>query len=84
VFVRKCQDTGIHFSRGRDTVFGPDIEGVADTTARSPGILNQSLYTTAGIKETPRLYPPVGSIRKAPRHFFLLHPETGTKLLMEG
>ncbi|KPI37536.1 monooxygenase AflN [Cyphellophora attinorum] len=61
--------------------------GLQDSIAiisRSPEILSQLTYTTAAIKETLRLQPTVGSVRQAPEDFFLIHPETGTRLPVHG
>lgn len=67
-----------------DSVFGADIEGVADQIESAPETLNRLPYTTACIKETLRMFPPVGSIRKSPKDFYLVHPETGTRLPTYG
>lgn len=67
-----------------ELVFGPDIDGVVDQIARAPEILNRLTYTTAVIKETLRLFPPVGSVRQSPKDFYLVHPETGTRLPTYG
>ncbi|KAF4500476.1 sterigmatocystin biosynthesis [Fusarium agapanthi] len=41
-------------------------------------------YTTAIIKETLRLEPPIGSCREGSSTFFLRHPETAQQLPTEG
>lgn len=67
-----------------DSVLGADVEKVADQIADAPEMLNRLTYTTAVIKETLRMFPPVGSIRQSSKDFYLIHPETGTKLPTYG
>jgi cytochrome P450 len=64
-----------------DQVLGQSgLKDSANIISRLPEILSRLTYTTAAIKETLRLQPTVGSVRQAPKGFFLVHPETGTRL----
>lgn len=67
-----------------DAVLGPDVRKGASVIAQTPTLLNQLPYTTAVLKETLRLCPPVGSIRKSPPGSFLVQPETGKRYPIEG
>ena len=63
-----------------DVVLGPDPTSATSKISDTPTILNQLVYTTAIIKETLRLEPPIGSCREGSPTFFLRHPETGQEL----
>jgi cytochrome P450 len=67
--------------REHDTVFSPDP--AAKLTA-TPTLLNQLPYTVAVIKETLRLFSPVGIIRAGSADFFLTHPDAGKHYPTEG
>ncbi|KAL6921218.1 hypothetical protein FSST1_005244 [Fusarium sambucinum] len=67
-----------------DKVLGPDPNNATSVISKSPTILNQLVYTTAIIKETLRLEPPIGSCREGSPTFFLRHPETGQQLPTDG
>ena len=60
-------------------VLGPDPTYATSKISETPTILNQLVYTTAIIKETLRLEPPIGSPT-----FFLRHPETRQELPTDG
>lgn len=68
-----------------DEVLGTDLASARERIANNPQLLNQLPYTGAVIKETLRLFPPVGSIRQArDENFFLTHPDTGMRYPTEG
>ncbi|KAH6690696.1 cytochrome P450 [Plectosphaerella plurivora] len=64
-----------------DAVFGPDPAAAAALITETPTLLNQLTYTSAVIKETLRLYPPIGSVREGAPDFFLVNPNTGERCL---
>ena len=67
-----------------DEVFGTDLSQTERIIVESPHLLSALPYTSAVIKETLRLFPPVGGIRKGAPDFFLTHPETGQKYPTDG
>ena len=67
-----------------DAVFGSDPSQAAAKIIENPQLLNQLSYTSSVIKETLRLFPPVGTIRQGQRNFFLTHPDTGVRYPTEG
>ncbi|KAM7217672.1 cytochrome P450 [Rhypophila decipiens] len=67
-----------------DAVFGTDLSTVESQVSESPHLLNALPYTLAVLKETLRLYAPVGSFRGGEKGFFLVHPETRKKYPTEG
>jgi Cytochrome P450 len=74
-----------------DTVFGPSNTTSITTKsttesqiAANPQLLNALPYTAAVVKETLRLSPPIGSIRKGQPDFHLTHPETGVRYPTDG
>jgi cytochrome P450 len=67
-----------------DDVLGPDPSTAVDSLTASPQLLSKLKYTSAVIKETLRLFPPVGTVRKGNPDFFLTHPDTGTVYPTDG
>jgi len=67
-----------------DAVFGTNPSTASATITASPQLLNQLPYTSAVIKETLRLFPPVGTVRRGSASFYLTHPETGTRYATDG
>lgn len=67
-----------------DAVLGPNTSTARAQIAANPALLNQLPYTSGVIKETLRLFPPVGTIRKGQPAFYLTHPETGKQYPTDG
>lgn len=67
-----------------DSVFGPNPSQTLAQLRANPHLLNQLPYATAAIKETLRLYNPLGSVRQGQEGFFLTHPETGQRYPTAG
>ncbi|GKT41014.1 cytochrome P450 monooxygenase aflN [Colletotrichum spaethianum] len=67
-----------------DEVLGTDASLAASRIAEDPALLNQLTYTNAVLKETLRLYPPVGTVRQGAPDVFLTHPETGERFPTDG
>ncbi|KAK3319206.1 cytochrome P450 [Apodospora peruviana] len=62
-----------------DAVLGSDPSTAGTQISSSPHLLNALPYTLAVIKETLRLFPPVGSVREGQKGVFLTHPDTGAR-----
>ncbi|KAI5862561.1 cytochrome P450 [Durotheca rogersii] len=61
-----------------NAVLGPDPRDAADRLRADPALLGKLPYTLAVLRETLRLFPPVGgSIRQAPPGHLLVDPVTG-------
>jgi cytochrome P450 len=82
--ISKHPDTLSKLLAEHDAVLGSDPRKAAENIAESPQLLNKLQYTSAVIKETLRLFPPVGTIRKGNSDFFLTHPETGVRYPTDG
>ncbi|KAI5920654.1 cytochrome P450 [Camillea tinctor] len=68
-----------------DAVLGPDPTTAASRIAGDPTLLNRLPYTLGALKETLRLFSPVGgTIRQAPPGHALVHPDTGTRYPTHG
>ncbi|KAK3688288.1 cytochrome P450 [Podospora appendiculata] len=65
-------------------VFGPNPATAAAQIAANPSLLNALPYTLAVIKETLRLFPPVGSVREGQRDLFLTNLTTGARYPTAG
>ncbi|KAL1884101.1 hypothetical protein Daus18300_000212 [Diaporthe australafricana] len=67
-----------------DEVLGQDSHAVQARISANPQLLNQLPFTAAVIKETLRLFPPVGTVRQGSEDFFLTHPDTGVRYPTKG
>lgn len=67
-----------------DEVLGKDPTAAKDSIIANPQLLNRLPYTSAVIKETLRMFPPIGTIRQSPDDFFLTHPDTGLRYPTKG
>lgn len=67
-----------------DEVLGKDKSAVRARLSENPQLLNQLPFTATVIKETLRLFPPVGTVRQGSEDFFLTHPDTGMRYPTKG
>ncbi|XXG98644.1 hypothetical protein Hte_004971 [Hypoxylon texense] len=83
--LSKYPDKAAKLRAEHDEVLGPDVAAAADLIRADPTLLNKMPYTIAVLRETLRLFPPVGgSIRQSPPGHFLTHPETGVRYPTHG
>ncbi|KAJ5805373.1 hypothetical protein N7474_011260 [Penicillium riverlandense] len=83
-FLNKSPSALATLRAEHDAVLGPDTSRARVQIAANPALLNQLPYTSGVIKETLRLFPPVGTIRKGLPDFYLTHPETGKQYPTKG
>lgn len=67
-----------------DAVLGPPGALAEAAVQARPALLNALPYTSAVVKETLRLFPPIGGVRQGQAGFTLRHPETGRAMPTEG
>ncbi|KAJ0166273.1 putative monooxygenase [Colletotrichum tanaceti] len=67
-----------------DEVLGTDPALAASRIVEDPALLNRLTYTGAVLKETLRLYPPVGTVRQGSPDVVLTQPETGERFPTDG
>lgn len=67
-----------------DRLLGPDPTQAAAVIASDPSVIHRLPYTSAVIKETLRLYPPIASVRSGSRSLHLVHPESNQRFPTEG
>ncbi|KAI1776767.1 cytochrome P450 [Hypoxylon cercidicola] len=83
--LSKHPDKAAKLRAEHDEVLGPNVTAAADLIRADPTLLNKMPYTIAVLRETLRLFPPVGgSIRQSPPGHFLTHPETGVRYPTHG
>lgn len=70
--------------REHDEVLGSDPAMATALVKTNPALLNQLPYTTAAIRETLRLFPPVGTVRTGGPDFFLTDRTTGERYPTDG
>lgn len=76
----KHPDKAAKLRAEHDEVLGPNVAAAADIIRADPTLLNKMPYSIAFLKETLRLFPPVGgSIRQSSPGHFLTHPKTGVR-----
>ncbi|OLN87586.1 putative sterigmatocystin biosynthesis P450 monooxygenase stcS-like protein 5 [Colletotrichum chlorophyti] len=67
-----------------DEVLGRDTGLAVSNIIDNPTLLNQLSYTNAVLKETLRLYPPIGTVREGAPDLFLTQPATGERFPTDG
>ncbi|KAI1764003.1 cytochrome P450 [Hypoxylon sp. FL1150] len=76
----KHPDKAAKLRAEHDEVLGPNVAAAADLIRADPTLLNKMPYSIAVLRETLRLFPPVGgSIRQSSQGHFLTHPKTGAR-----
>ncbi|KAI1415617.1 cytochrome P450 [Hypoxylon sp. FL1857] len=78
--LSKHPDKAAKMRSEHDEVLGPDPAAAASLIRADPTLLNKMPYTIAVLRETLRLFPPIGgSVRQSPPGHFLTDPETGVR-----